>query len=79
MPSVIAVKRIRVVGALLLGAALAGCTGPSEAERAEEMARMKEQIRRELLDELQANPPTRDANGNVASGEPANDQNDVNR
>jgi hypothetical protein len=70
MQSVIVAKRRVTLCALLLGVVLAGCTGPSEEERAAEMARMKDQIRRELLDELQANPPTRDADGNVAAGVP---------
>ena len=70
MRIVVVAKPARLCGALLLGAALAGCTGPSEEERAADYARMKNEIRRELLDELQANPPTRDADGNVASGVP---------
>jgi hypothetical protein len=70
MRIVLVAKPARLCGTLTLVAALAGCTGPSEEERAAERVRMKDEIRREILDELQANPPTRDADGNVASGVP---------
>jgi len=50
---------------LLAGAALTSCTGPSDAQRAAEMAQMKEEIRREVLAELAANPRG-DPAGNVA-------------
>jgi hypothetical protein len=42
---------------LLVGAALTSCTGPSEAQRAAEMAQMKDEIRREVLAELAAKNP----------------------
>lgn len=41
---------------LLVGVLAAGCAGPSPEEHAAEMARMKEEVRREVLAELQANP-----------------------
>jgi hypothetical protein len=61
-------KSVRAGARLVAVALLAGCTGPTPEERAAEMARMKEEIRREVLAELQANPP---AAGAPAAGAPA--------
>jgi hypothetical protein len=57
-------RKTKTAAVLLLAALAARCTGPSPEEHAAEMARMKEEVRREVLAELQANPP----NGAPANG-----------